>query len=99
MSELEIAFERLSAQYLSKIAEERKKSDDLQLATINNALREWVNKFQSAGGKVAVASGDNHSRAMEQDMLKEALTEAKDRQGKIIAVLVICCPFLSSARK
>lgn len=79
--DIEQIFERLSAQYLAKIAEERKKADDLQLVTLNNTLREWTGKFSQH----ANASHANESN--ETDLLKEALSEAKDRQGKIITVI------------
>lgn len=78
-------FESLSSQFLARIADERKKSDDFQLAAINNTLREWMGKIHLNG-----AAGDqsNESKILitEHDLLREALSEAKERQGKIITV-------------
>ena len=88
MSEIEVIFERLSSQYLNKINEERKKFDDLQLQAINNSLREWSNKFHSHN--TALTTNNNNGGIIgsnnDQDLLKDALSEAKDRQGKIISV-------------
>lgn len=110
MSEIEVLFERLSSQYLSKITEERKKADELQMTAINNTLREWSNKFQNhlntnnsntnntnnsnSNGKITSDHENNltslsSSKITDHDLLKDALTEAKDRQAKIISVWLI----------
>jgi hypothetical protein len=84
MTEMEQVFESLSSQYLSRIAEERKKADELQLTAINNTLREWMGKIQSNG--TGDQLNESNIQITEHDLLKEALSEAKERQGKIITV-------------
>jgi hypothetical protein len=84
MTEMEQVFESLSSQYLSKIAEERKKADELQLTAINNTLREWMGKIQING--TGDQLNESNIQITEHDLLKEALSEAKERQGKIITV-------------
>jgi hypothetical protein len=91
MSEVEHIFDKLSTQYLSKIAEERKQADELQLVAIDNTLREWMSKLHQ-NGTTSGHSGNSHLQASEHDLLKDALSEAKDRQGRIISV----SPFLIS---
>lgn len=81
--DIEQIFEKLSSQYLAKIAEERKKADELQLTTLNNTIRDWMEKLthhSSNGGSSKAHEAD------ENEILKEALLETKDRQGKIIMV-------------
>jgi hypothetical protein len=81
---MEAAFENLSSQYLLRIAEERKKADELQLVAINNTLREWMGKIQQNGTNHQ--PNESNPQMSEHDLLKEALSEAKDRQGRIITV-------------
>jgi hypothetical protein len=85
MSEVEQIFDKLSSQYLSKIAEDRKQADELQLAAIDHTLREWMSKLHQNGTKSAHFP---QLQASEHDLLKDALSEAKDRQGRIISVSI-----------
>lgn len=82
---LEASFKQLSEGYLSKISEERKKADENQLAAINSSLREWAGRIQQSGTPSA-----DHSIGNEHELIRDALLEAKDRQGKIIDVLFSC---------
>ena len=79
---LKLSFELLSEQYLNRIAKERKAAEEKQLAAINNALRQWADKVK--GG--VQNSPDVGTPAIENDHLVTALSEAKERQGNIIAV-------------
>jgi hypothetical protein len=81
---LEASFEKLSEVYLSKIAEERKRADEKQLAAINSSLREWASRIQqndhSAHDQLTSSSTNEH------DLIRGALMEAKERQGKVVDV-------------
>ena len=78
---LKLSFELLSEQYLNRTAKERKAAEEKQLAAINTALKQWADKLK--GG---VQLSDTVTPSVENDHLVAALSEAKERQGNIIAV-------------
>ncbi len=87
---LEASFKKLSEQFLTKISEEKSKWDERQLNAINGTLREWSSRIQQQGGSGGGrgSSEDRRGGENEHDLLRHALAEAKERQGKIIGVLV-----------
>lgn len=80
---LESSFEKLSEVYLSKITEERKKADERQLAAINSSLREWVSRIHQ---NEIIHEQLPSTSSTEHDLIRGALMEAKERQGKIFDV-------------
>ena len=80
---LEASFQQLSENFLVKISEERKKADESQLSAINRTLREFATQIQSsAAGSNTQTSGSVN----EHELIRGALSDAKERQGKIIDV-------------
>jgi ABC-type hemin transport system ATPase subunit len=78
---VEALFERLSEKYITKINEDRKVMDDRQLLAFKAAMQDIIQAKKIDDGK-----SSNESQFTEHDLIRGALSEAKERQSKVIMV-------------